>query len=100
MGSKPPAHDKDLVVLWCRDCRENAHGRCNESCTCSYDPCRIKRGVRAIRHMIGMRTAVSAESEIRIAFRQVAKYMLECCPALFQDMELTEDSYRFKNEKV
>lgn len=56
--------------------------------------------VRAIRHMIGMRTAVSAESEIRIAFRQVAKFMLERCPLLFQDMELTEDSYRFKNEKV
>lgn len=56
--------------------------------------------VRAIRHMISMRTSPGAEAEIRVAFRQVAKIMLAEAPMLFQDMELTEDSYRFKNDKV
>jgi thymidylate synthase (FAD) len=44
--------------------------------------------VRAIRHVITMRSAHAAEEEIRIFADQVAKIMQSKCPLLFGDYEL------------
>lgn len=41
--------------------------------------------VRAIRHVIEMRTAAGAEEEIRIIADQIARKMQVACPALFGD---------------
>jgi thymidylate synthase (FAD) len=46
--------------------------------------------VRALRHIIEMRTAFGAEEEIRLVFDQVATIMIERCPALFQDFDQDE----------
>jgi thymidylate synthase (FAD) len=43
--------------------------------------------VRAIRHVIEMRTATSAEEEIRIIADQIARLTQHKCPALFGDYE-------------
>lgn len=43
--------------------------------------------IRAIRHMIAMRTAEGAEEEIRIVFHELAMLMQQECPALFSDFE-------------
>ncbi len=43
--------------------------------------------VRAIRHVIEMRTAPGAEEEIRIIANQIADIMLQRCPLLFGDYE-------------
>jgi len=47
--------------------------------------------VRTIRHVIEMRTARSAEEEIRAVFRQVATIMVKECPALFDDYRTNDD---------
>lgn len=41
--------------------------------------------VRALRHVISMRTDPGAEEEIRFVFRKVAEIMLKECPSLFGD---------------
>jgi thymidylate synthase (FAD) len=41
--------------------------------------------IRALRHVIDVRTAPGAEEEIRIVFGQVAEIMKEECPLLFAD---------------
>lgn len=57
--------------------------------------------VRAIRHILAMRTAAAAETEIAEVFRQVAKIMVEKAPLLFQDMNIGPDgAVTFSNEKV
>ncbi len=58
--------------------------------------------IRALRHVIEMRTHPSAEEEIRFVFSKVAKICLELWPNLFQDMELDSISgeYHFQNSKV
>lgn len=48
--------------------------------------------IRALRHIIYMRTALSAEEEIRIVFDQVAKIALEVTPNLMQDYEPDENA--------
>jgi thymidylate synthase (FAD) len=48
--------------------------------------------VRAIRHVIEMRTAPGAEEEIRIIADQIGQIMVEQCPLLFGDYEFDADS--------
>ena len=43
--------------------------------------------LRAVRHIVQMRTSPHAEEEIRIVFDKVAKIMQKECPILFSDME-------------
>lgn len=43
--------------------------------------------VRTLRHVLEVRTAPGAEEEIRLVFDQVAKLMIQECPALFQDFQ-------------
>lgn len=45
---------------------------------------------RTIRHVIAMRTAESAEVEIRFVFDKVARMMKERFPLIYQDFEYTE----------
>lgn len=47
--------------------------------------------VRTLRFVIELRTAKSAEEEIRIVFDRVARIMKEKCPLLFQDFECNAD---------
>jgi len=47
--------------------------------------------LRNLRHMIAMRTSVSAEQEIRIVFLEVAKICMSEFPNVFQDMEISND---------
>lgn len=57
--------------------------------------------IRALRHMIAMRTSVHAEAEIRVVFDKIATICKESYPMLFQDMERQEDeSWQFKYNKV
>lgn len=57
--------------------------------------------IRALRHMIKMRTDVAAEEEIRIVFDEVAQICKDTYPMLFQDMEKQEDgSWKFLYNKV
>jgi thymidylate synthase (FAD) len=46
--------------------------------------------IRTLRHVIYMRTAISAEEEIRIVFDQVAELCLEKFPELMQDYKSNE----------
>ena len=46
--------------------------------------------VRAIRHMIEMRTSEHAEEEIAVVFRKIAHTMIERVPLLFGDYKLNE----------
>jgi thymidylate synthase (FAD) len=60
---------------------------------------------RTIRHVITMRTAESAEVEIRFVFDKVARMMKERFPLIYQDFEYTElddktRSWRPKYNKV
>lgn len=60
---------------------------------------------RTIRHVITMRTAESAEVEIRFVFDKVARIMKERFPLIYQDFESTEledktRSWRPKYNKV
>ncbi len=58
--------------------------------------------IRALRHVIEMRTHPSAEEEIRLVFSKVAVICLELWPNLFQDMSLDSISgeYHFEHSKV
>lgn len=47
--------------------------------------------VRALRHIIYMRTALGAEEEIRIVFDEVARLALEATPNLMQDYSVNEN---------
>lgn len=47
--------------------------------------------IRAIRHIIYMRTALGAEEEIRIVCDQIARTMLNECPGLMQDYQPNND---------
>lgn len=47
--------------------------------------------VRALRHIIAMRTALGAEEEIRLVFDQVAEKALEAVPNLMQDYSPNEN---------
>lgn len=47
--------------------------------------------VRALRHIIYMRTALGAEEEIRLVFDEVARLALEQIPNLMQDYSPNED---------
>ena len=47
--------------------------------------------VRALRHIIYMRTALTAEEEIRIVFDEVARLALEATPLLMQDYDPNAD---------
>lgn len=57
--------------------------------------------VRALRHVIELRTDPGAEEEIRIVFGDVAKIMKEECPQLFDDFnECTDGAWRPTWRKV
>lgn len=43
--------------------------------------------IRTLRHLIQLRTAPSAEEEIRLVFNQVARIMHQECPLLFADFQ-------------
>lgn len=43
--------------------------------------------IRTLRHTIALRTAESAEEEIRLVFDDVARIMVEQCPMAFSDFE-------------
>ena len=61
----------------------------------------LTANVRALRHMISMRTDVHAEEEIRVVFQQIARLMKTRCPALFGDMEEDESgAFKTDNWKV
>jgi len=47
--------------------------------------------LRTLRHVIEMRTASSAEEELRLVFDSVAELMRQEAPGLFQDFERQED---------
>jgi thymidylate synthase (FAD) len=47
--------------------------------------------VRALRHIVYMRTSLAAEEEIRIVFDEVAQLALEAIPNLMQDYSPNED---------
>ncbi len=47
--------------------------------------------IRAIRHVIEMRTALGAEEEIRLVFDKVAEHMQQAAPMLFSDYTRTLD---------
>lgn len=47
--------------------------------------------LRALRHIIYMRTALGAEEEIRLVFDRVANIVRHQCPDLLQDMHRTDD---------
>lgn len=47
--------------------------------------------IRALRHIIELRTDPSAEEEIRLVFGKVAEIMKAECPALFADFALSAD---------
>jgi thymidylate synthase (FAD) len=56
--------------------------------------------VRAIRHVIEMRTAPHAEEEIRVVAGQIAKIMQTECPLLFGDYTETDGTYETPYRKV
>lgn len=58
--------------------------------------------VRALRHIIAMRTSIHAEVEIRQAFWTIAQFCKEGSPSLFQDMILDNQSgtVEFEYDKV
>jgi thymidylate synthase (FAD) len=57
--------------------------------------------VRALRHVIEMRTAEGAEEEIRLIANQIACIMRDECPALFGDYTVTEnDAWLTEHRKV
>lgn len=49
--------------------------------------------LRACRHMISMRHSPHAEEEICKVFTMIVKYMIEDCPHVFGDFELSEEGY-------
>lgn len=49
--------------------------------------------VRALRHIISMRTDPAAEEEIRLVFGEVARIMVSECPLLFQDFSEREGGW-------
>lgn len=44
--------------------------------------------IRTLRHVIEMRTAPSAEEEIRLVFHEVGEIMVNECPSLFSDFHI------------
>lgn len=51
----------------------------------------VSANIRAIRHMIEMRTDPGAEEEIRLIYNMIGNTMIEECPLLFGDYTVTED---------
>jgi thymidylate synthase (FAD) len=47
--------------------------------------------VRALRHIIELRTTPAAEEEIRLVFGKIAQLMIDACPLLFGDFTQQED---------
>jgi len=47
--------------------------------------------IRTIRHVIEMRTAKTAEEEVRMVFNQLGEIMLHECPYLFADYGVNDD---------
>jgi thymidylate synthase (FAD) len=47
--------------------------------------------IRALRHVINMRTHIAAEEEIRVVYDQIAELCKERYPNFFQDCERQED---------
>jgi thymidylate synthase (FAD) len=76
-----PFHKKKVITSFIRRLVPGGHGT-DMIWTCN---------VRALRHIIELRTAPGAEEEIRIVFGQIAKIMKETCPLLFGDFEESED---------
>lgn len=56
--------------------------------------------VRAIRHVIEMRTDPGAEEEIRVIAGQVARIMQEQCPLLFGDYTEVDGDFQTDHRKV
>lgn len=57
--------------------------------------------MRALRHIIQLRTHPSAEEEMRIVFKKVAGIALHQWPKIFQDMEIKDDgTCTFEFDKV
>lgn len=57
--------------------------------------------IRALRHILQMRTSLGAEEEMRIVFLEVYRQVGKRWPMLFQDAYVSnEDCVIFKNEKV
>lgn len=48
----------------------------------------LSANIRALRHIIEMRTSEAAEEEIRLVFLEVAKKAMKSWPSLFQDMSI------------
>jgi thymidylate synthase (FAD) len=51
----------------------------------------VTANLRALRHVIRMRTSPGAEEEIRVFYDEVARMVKEAFPNVFQDMERLED---------
>lgn len=61
----------------------------------------VSANIRAIRHMIEMRTDPGAEEEIRLIYNMVGNAMIEECPLLFGDYTVTDDGdWQTKFRKV
>jgi thymidylate synthase (FAD) len=57
--------------------------------------------IRALRHIIELRTDPAAEEEIRLVFGKIADIMLDQCSALFGDFKVTADgAWVPQNHKV
>ena len=56
--------------------------------------------IRALRHIIAMRTSPSAEEEIALVVGKIAKYMINDCGILFDDFTVSDGMFKPKHHKV
>ena len=52
------------------------------------------------RHLIEMRTASFAEEEIRVVFSEIAGNLRSAFPAIYQDMQVSDDGITFEHGRV
>jgi thymidylate synthase (FAD) len=61
----------------------------------------LTANIRALRHMIAMRTSGGAEEEIIVIYKEIASICQQVYPAFFQDMHIHDDnSVTFDYDKI
>lgn len=61
----------------------------------------LTANIRALRHMIAMRTSAGAEEEIIVIYKEIASICQLVYPAFFQDMHINDDnSVTFDYDKI
>lgn len=99
---------KELVKMWDIDDMKDFHQKKQiTSCLRRIIPMGVATGgvwtmnLRALRHIIALRTSEAAEEEIALVFSKVAKIMCQHEPRIFGDFEQTaEGCWVPKNPKV